>query len=87
MDGEVFEQISMIDISISYSLKIKFKKKIKLILIPPTGLEPAIRGLGGRCLIHLATKASGCGHTKNKQIGLPLFPVVIIDRLPIGLLI
>ena len=25
--------------------------------LPPTGLEPAIPGLGGRCLIHWATEA------------------------------
>lgn len=26
---------------------------------PPAGLEPAIPGLGGRCLIHWATEAVG----------------------------
>lgn len=32
-----------------------FKKKNQ----PPAGLEPAIPGLGGRCLIHWATEAVG----------------------------
>ena len=27
---------------------------------PPAGLEPAILGLGGRCLIHWATEAMKC---------------------------
>ena len=33
---------------------LKEKKKSE----PPAGLEPAIPGLGGRCLIHWATEAS-----------------------------
>ena len=32
---------------------------------PPAGLEPAIPGLGGRCLIHWATEATYLASVKD----------------------
>ena len=41
----------------------KFKKNL-----PATGLEPAIPGLGGRCLIHWATRAIEIGREDYKVL-------------------
>ena len=42
---------------IKYLKIISSVKKRKPKATPPTGLEPAIFGLGGRCVIHYATEA------------------------------
>ena len=41
---------------------------------PPTGLEPAIPGLGGRCLIHWATEAYDYCALKYECLLLDCFP-------------
>ena len=39
---------------------------------PPAGLEPAIPGLGGRCLIHWATEATYLASVKDLNNLKPL---------------
>jgi hypothetical protein len=52
-----------LNILVSLSERTKLKKSDafmwtpKKVMLPSKGLEPSIPGLGGRCLIHWATKA------------------------------
>ena len=48
----------------------------KKIFQPPAGLEPAIPGLGGRCLIHWATEARVAGCLCSKDCLLSTLPFV-----------